>query len=374
MHAPMRPIVRPHSPSPFARAALVGACVLLALPVLEIGYRLQSQRPALALEDWRAGRIEDIRFGERGRFDAELGWAPKDGLQSTGYNTLDYGIRRNLGEKDLRTGGILAVGDVFTNGGDEVADAETWPAHLERLTGLPVLNAGVTGYATDQIILRAERYDVVEQLLPVVQPRTLVVGVFEETIERAGYASFGTPKPHYTIDRGELVHHALTPLREQPQSDWRSRARAALGYSAVLDVVLGHVAPAFWLGNTGEQVMRKADNDPVAVTCALLQRLRARAEVAGVQVLLLMQHGRTTVVERTEPGTDAKQVAACATAMGLEVIDQFTALRAAAVESPGALDGLYLSTPGFGQMSPKGNQLTAELLAGALGKVAALGR
>lgn len=360
--------MRPLSPSPFARAALVGAAALLALPALEIGYRLHSHRPALALEDWRAGRIEDIRFGERGRFDAELGWAPKDWFASTGYNTLDYGVRRNLSEKDLRTGGILAVGDVFTNGGNEVADGETWPAHLERLTGMPVLNAGVMGYATDQIILRAER------LLPVVQPRTLVVGVFEETIERAGYASFGAPKPHFTIDRGELVHHPLTPLQEQPHADWRSRARAALAYSAVLDVVLAHVAPAFWLGNTDEQVMRKADNDPVAVTCALLQRLKARAETAGVQVLLLMQHGWKTVTETTEPGTDAKQVAACATAMGLEVIDQFTTLRAAAVESPGALDDLYLSTSDFGQMSSKGNRATAELLAGALGKVAALGK
>src|SRR5688572_29464300 len=176
-----------------ARAVLAGAAALLALPALEIGYRLQSHRPALALEDWRAGRIEDIRFGDRGRFDAELGWAPKDGFQSAGYSTLDYGIRRNLCETGLRTGGILAVGDVFTNGGNEVADGESWPAHLERLAGAPVLNAGVAGYASDQIILRAER------LLPVVQPRTVVVGMYEETIERAGYASFGAPKPHYTI-------------------------------------------------------------------------------------------------------------------------------------------------------------------------------
>src|SRR5688572_5023725 len=40
-----------------ARAVLAGAAALLALPALEIGYRLQSHRPALALEDWRAGRI-----------------------------------------------------------------------------------------------------------------------------------------------------------------------------------------------------------------------------------------------------------------------------------------------------------------------------
>jgi hypothetical protein len=352
-----------------ARAVLAGASVLLALPALEIGYRLQSHRSMLALEDWRASRIEDVRFGDRGRFDAELGWAPKDGFESTGYNTLDYGIRRNLCEKDVRTGGILAVGDVFANGGNEVVDGETWPAHLERLTGVPVLNAGVMGYAIDQIVLRAE------QLLPVARPRTVVVGVFEETIERARYASFGAPKPYYTVDRGELVHHALTPTtKEQPRAGWDGRARAVLSYSAVLDVVLAHAAPAFWLGNVGEQVMRTADNDPVAVTCALLQRLKTRAEATGSRVLLLMQYARKTVTERTEPGADIRQVAMCANAMGLEVIDQLPTLRAAAVESPAVLDALYLPESGLGQMSPGGNRATAELLAGALGKVAAIGK
>jgi hypothetical protein len=362
MPAPMRPFL--HGAA--ARAVAACASALLALPVLDIGYRLHSHRPVLALDDWRAGRIEDMRFGDRGRFDAELGWAPRDEVESPEYNTLEHGIRRNLGEKGIRTGGILAVGDVFTNGGNEVADGETWPAHLERRLGTPVLNGGVAGYATDQIIMRAER------LLPVAQPTTLVVGVFEESIKRASFSSFGASKPYYTFERGELVHHA--PVRLQQQSDWRARARDAMGYSAVLDAVLAQVAPVYWLGDGGEQALRTVDNDPVAVTCALLGRLKAHADAGGVRVLLLMQHARKTVAERTEPGEDAKQVAACASGMGLEVVDQFGALRAAAAETPGALDDLYLQTPGFGQMTPKGNRETAELLARALGKVAALGK
>jgi hypothetical protein len=368
MAASARSLVRSIMHGPVARAALTGIAALLALPALEIGYRLHSHRPALELEDWRAGRIEDIRFGEFGRFDADLGWAPKDWLQSIGYNTLDHGIRRNFNEEDVRTGGILAVGDVFTNGGIEMADHETWPAYLEQLIGAPVLNAGVVGYATDQIILRAER------LLPVVKPGTLVVGVYEETIERARYASYGAPKPYFTIDGGKLVHHALTRLPEVPHPDWPSRVRTALGYSAVLDVVLSHTAPVYWLGNAGEQVLRTVDNDPVAVTCGLLQRLKTRAEAQGVRVLLLLQHARKTVAESPEPGADVRQVAACATAAGLEAIDQLDPLRTAIAQSAADLDELYLQTSGFGQMSPKGNRATADLLAGALGKVAALGK
>jgi hypothetical protein len=346
----------------------MGASALLALPALEIGYRLHTQRPVLVLDDWRAGRIEDIRYGEKSQFDAELGWVPREEYESTGYNTLENGIRRNLCEKEVRTGGILAVGDVFTNGGEEVADGGTWPAHLERLTGVPVLNAGVAGYATDQIVLRAEG------LLPVVQPRTLVVGVFEETIARARYASFGLPKPYFTIEGGKLVRHAPTRLPEEPHANWLGSARAALGYSALLDAVLGRAAPVYWLGKPGEQVFRTTDSDPVAVTCALLQRLKARAEAQGVRVLLLMQYARKTVAERTEPGMDAAQVAACANALGLEVIDQLGALRAAAAQSSEALNELYLQSPGYGQMTSKGNRMTAQLLATALGTMAARGK
>jgi hypothetical protein len=60
--------------------------------------------------------------------------------------------------------------------------------------------------------------------------------------------------------------------------------------------------------------------------------------------------------------------------MGLDVVDQFDALRAAAAASPATLDDLYLQSPGYGQMTRIGNRRTAELIAGALGKTAALGR
>ena len=347
-----------------ARAALTASAVLLALPVLEIGYRLQTHRPVLALEDWRTARIDGIRFGGHGRFDAVLGWAPKDGWESPGYNTLDHGIRRNLCETDARTGGILAVGDVFTNGGYEVADGETWPAHLERLTGLPVLNAGVVGYAADQIILRAE------QLLPELGPKTLVVGIYEETIARTRFAFYGMPRPYFTIDGGQLVPHLPARLGDTPQADLGSRLRAALGHSAVLDAVLARTAPGYWLGKAVEPAHRMVETAPVQVTCGLLQRLKVRADAQGVRVLLLLQHARKTLAESTEPDDDAKQVAACAKAMGLETIDQFDALRPAVIERPAIINELYLPASDYGQMSSKGNRATAELVAAALAKTA----
>ena len=147
------------------------------------------------------------------------------------------------------------MGDVFTEGGIEVADGETWPAHLERMTGEPAINAGVAGYAADQIVLRAE------QLLPRARPRTLVVALFEETIARAGQSFFGSSKPYFTMDNGQLAYHA--PHRAEPDalSGWQAGVRDVLGRSAVLDVVLSRLAPGYWQGKAGQGC-----SDPPATT------------------------------------------------------------------------------------------------------------
>jgi hypothetical protein len=359
MELSVRPLVR----GAF-RVALACAAVLTAFATIELGYRVHSQRPVLVLDDWRAGRISNLAFGDRGRFDPALGWAPSEGYESDGYNTLDHGIRRNFCEEDVRTGGILAVGDVFTDGGTEVKDDETWPAILERMTGQPVLNGGVAGYGSDQIVMRAE------QLMALVEPETLVVALLDDSIARAGLASFGASKPYYTLDQGNLAYHA--PMRrkgdEEGQSVWRARTRDVLGHSAVLDVVLSRVAPSYWLGMAGEPVFRSVDNDPVGVTCALLQRLKTRADTDGVRVLVLMQHVQQAVAEKTEPQEGVTKVAACAASMAIEVVDQFEQLRATAVANPEDLGDYYLQGDGEGQMSRKGNLHAAQLLVRALEK------
>ena len=100
-----------------SRLALACALAPLAFVALDLGYRAQLHRPLLAHDDWRSARIERLMFGSRAQFDPLLGWAPREDYQSEDYNTLDLGIRLNFGEDGIRTGGVLAVGDVFTEGG-----------------------------------------------------------------------------------------------------------------------------------------------------------------------------------------------------------------------------------------------------------------
>ena len=72
-------------------------------------------------------------------------------------STGDYGTRCNGNtpppvERPL----TLAVGDSFVFG-DDVGDADSWPAILERLTGRRVINGGVPAFGLDQTVLRSEQ-------------------------------------------------------------------------------------------------------------------------------------------------------------------------------------------------------------------------
>ena len=56
-------------------------------------------------------------LGDRAIVDPILGWKLKSDYRSDGFKTIAEGIRRNFNETAIRTGGILAVGDSFTEGG-----------------------------------------------------------------------------------------------------------------------------------------------------------------------------------------------------------------------------------------------------------------
>jgi len=97
------------------------------------------------------------------RFDALLGYVPREGFSAT-MNAFPWhggkltirkdGFRSNGSEPPPLPAEVLVVGDSFTFG-DQVSDNETWPACLERKLGRGVDNGGVTGYGTAQALRRA---------------------------------------------------------------------------------------------------------------------------------------------------------------------------------------------------------------------------
>jgi len=373
MHDPFRPNgggrgVAPRASARSSRRAnllLALVALLVSLVVFEFGFRIVAGVPVFKFVNWRHEQVQMDRLGEHGMVDPVLGWSIRANFTSESYNTIEHGVRRNFEETSVRTGGILAVGDSFTEGW-EVGDDESWPAHLERLTGMPVVNVGVSAYGTDQILLRAERY------LPIVKPKILIVGFLEFDIIRSGFSWFGHPKPYFTLERGELKYHPPPPFEPNAQTgvfaDAAGVLRTPLGFSALADHLLSRLTPNYWYGTDHIQ-FHKVSTDVVEVTCALLARVKKQADQSNTRMLLFMQYYAAIIVENEKPTENALRVMACAASAGIEVVDQFGPLRAVAAADPNAVWSYYI-TKGemYTHMTSKGNEHAAELLAKAVRK------
>jgi lysophospholipase L1-like esterase len=362
------------SPTPAARSSrwanvgLLLISVLAPLLAIELGYRLVAGLPLLKLANWRTEHVVMVNLGELKAIpDPVLGWTNKSSsYNEDGYTTLEHGVRKNFDETTIRTGGMLAAGDSFTEGW-EVKDHESWPAVIEKLTSVPVVNAGTGGYGADQTILRAE------QMLPIVKPKILLIGFHEIAITRAGHTAFGAPKPYFTFDNGELRYHPATFVQPREKNTIARRTaygiREALGYSAFADYLLSRINPNFWHGDPDRDLYQRSGADEVDVTCALLQRLKSRADQDSIHMILVLQYYATLILESDRPGPYSQAVAACARDIGIRVVDQFAPLHAiVAVGGPAIIRDYYWLTDGvFGHMTAKGNEHVANLIHAALG-------
>lgn len=137
-----------------------------------------------------------VTMNKKSSFDANLGWVPPFesekvylNLSSTGlggrsfrpYLVKTYGGFRNTPNNwNVPLDGsklVIAFGDSFTFG-VEVNDEETWPSHLQALSKLSVVNAGVSQYGLDQSMIRLKK------TLETQQPKTVILSVIRESILR----------------------------------------------------------------------------------------------------------------------------------------------------------------------------------------------
>jgi len=342
----------------------VAISTLLALTAVEGVYREWLGVPIFAATNWRAQLIATVQTNSPAVADPQLGWTMRSWVAGPGFNTLDLGVRSNgLDEPGVRIGNVLAVGDSFTAGSD-VVDKETWPAHLERLLGVPVVNAGVGGYGTDQIILRAE------QLLPVVRPTTLILGFLDDDILRAEFSTYGRPKPYYRFEDGVLTKHLPGDLEGGGYRSWSGRIErrsiAVLGYSAVANAIMSAFAPQLWYLAPDVYVHDQVDG--ASVTCELLARLGRETRSIGVRGLVFMQYGGLVYTRTESTPPLARRVLACAQQAGFLAVDQFPTLKKVYRRDRTAFADYYVPVRVglYGHMSSHGNLQAADLLADAI--------
>jgi hypothetical protein len=128
-------------------------------------------------------RVIDLRILREGtsersltyRYDAELGWAPVPNSSSVVTTARTIHAQHNsLGFRDIEfersaRPTMLFLGDSFVWGVDAEANERFTDLLRDRLPGLTIVNAGVSGYGTDQ------EYILLQRIWPTIQPAVVVL-------------------------------------------------------------------------------------------------------------------------------------------------------------------------------------------------------
>jgi len=334
------------------RIALVTASVLTSLALLEGGYRLVLWGPQ-GLANWPNLVHQRMGIGPGDQscqyvYSAALGWTSPSNCVSAAYSSDADGFRRSAPQGTLAEPPILVTGSSFAKG-DEVNDDEAWPAYLQDKIGRRVVNAGVSGYAFDQMVLSTE------QLVPKVKPLFVIASFTPGDIRRAELkVAWNREKPYFTVEAGHLDLHnvpvpgkAGEPVRFPAAAEWLGRFALAELLAQRLGVQRG------WY-------FREVGGAPAGTGATIACQLMPRLAALGVPVVVMAQYSRNYLNENGLFGTAnhraVRKVLDCATAAGLIPVDTADALKAA-VEARGA-DAFYRTD----HHSAEGNRFVANLM------------
>jgi hypothetical protein len=339
---------------------LLASVLLVSLLLCEVAFRLINGVSPFALTNVREARVIKVDLNKAVRYDSRVGWVHLDNLDFGALRTAEYGIRRHSPEQTrVRKGAILVSGSSFT-AGSGVVDTDTWPAQMEQLLGRPVENAAAGGWGVDQVIMRAE------DLLPVVEPEAIVIDLMDTTIQWASYSVFSMPKPYFTFAQGKLTEHNV-PVPQFLPSDGLPRVgwlKSLGSYSLIVDRVMATIDANAWYGEAESIV--QIQNDPINVTCALLQRLKLKAELKKIRVALVSLFAGGQVTAKAPPQS-VLRVENCARSMGIQVISVFDRMRALYREDPHILEALYGKHGDLlSHYTPRGNREVAMVVAEGL--------
>jgi hypothetical protein len=340
-----------------ASLGLLLASIVVGLVVLELGLRIWSGTWILQWPNFVLGArtVHNSREAQRFVDDDRLGYVPRPGFTANGISFDGEGLRRN-GDAQISSADwpIVAAGDSYTYG-DEVTDGQTWPAHLQALTGQRVLNGGVSGYGFDQSVLRAER--IAEKS----HPAAIVVSFIADDIRRMEMKRlWGGEKPYFDIEGdGLTLRNVPVPPRPDPWSTLNFWQRA-FGWSYLLQYSVEHFGFE-WFDN---RIRVHPDGTGERIACLLTGRLATLQRSSGARVLVMAQYD-PFVWQDAEFATKQRYIGAglldCAAKQGLAVLDTFDAL-ATAKGGPRSLYGQW-------HLNDAGNRLTADLVRRALTQV-----
>lgn len=335
--------------------ALAGVSVVFAIAVAEVGVRLwldahqqaelphafvdETQQRRLAWLERHASQSLDSQYGFD-TSDALLGWrlrpelsvrSFKEGSYDVAITSNPQGLRGTRPVTEQKPQGVTRIG-IFGDSqtfGEGVNDWETYSAQLEALlANYEILNFGVHGYGTDQMLLRYEtqgqRYDL-----------DMVILAFAWFHLERNIADFSFyAKPQFQVDGDELRLRNIpvplpgTLLAERPNADW---------------MLSDHSVLARWawqrVRNLRQRALYRADSRAWALTRMLITRFARQAHAVGSRFVLMS-------IDETRPQMDPL-LAELADELGVELLDltpRLRALNAAGVDYRLANDGHWNAT------------------------------
>ncbi|MBV8393429.1 MAG: SGNH/GDSL hydrolase family protein [Alphaproteobacteria bacterium] len=341
----------------FGRLLLLVGSVLFSLLLLEAGLRLARgpewlvKAPNLVLE----GRTL-TRLGGEGRavHDDRLGFVPKPGFTSRDVNYDELGFRRTpSSSRDLAEPPILVVGDSFAHG-DEVADGEAWPALLQPLVQRRVVNAAMSGYGIDQMVLRAE------DAVPNVTPAAIVLSFITDDSRRMEMKRvWGMEKPWFTVENGALVEHNVPVPPSPAPVDTLDFWQRTFGWSLLIETVMKRLGR--WYDWVIDYARVLPEHEGEALACPVFRRLAG----LGLPTLVVAEYD-PFVWRDPQWGPEARlisgKVLACASAAGLATLDLYDTIDGGVKQQ--SLEAMF----GVAHLTPAGTTLAARKIAEALEK------
>lgn len=338
--------------------ALVLGSVLFSLLVLELGVRLASGPQWLV--HWPNIVLEErlvTRQGETGRtvHDPRLGFVGRPGYadQTLHYDQRGFRVTPAPDGVTLAQPPILVVGDLYAHG-NELADHQTWPARLQPLVGRAAVNAAMSGYGIDQMVLRAEI--VASQVKAV----AIVLSFIADDVRRSEMKRlWGAEKPYFESVDGALVLRNVPVPPPPAAADTLSIWQRVFGYSLLVDTILRHRGWQYEWSIDHVRVLSPEQGE--RQVCPLMRRLAA----LGLPTLVVAEYDRYLWVDAdyakgVRRVTDI--VLKCADEAGFPTLDMFATIDQA-VRARG-LGVIY----GDAHPSPAGTEITARRVADELKK------
>src|SRR5262245_54257388 len=267
------------------RIALVFGSLLVGLTLLELGCRVVRgpswlvHWPNLVLQERISTRAQGV-----GRIvpDPQLGFVARPGFSGNGMSYDEHGWRVAPNPEGLALAEppILVAGDSLAHG-DEVDNAEAWPARLPLMLRRRVANVAMTAYGFDQIVLAAKN------AFPSVRPAMIILSfTADDTRRNEMKRVWGAEKPYFQLVDGTLtLRNSPVPASPAP-ADTLDFWQWAFGWSALIDTVLRHQGWQYEWALDHERVLPRGEGEKLS--CILLARLKD----LGVPMLVVAEYNR----------------------------------------------------------------------------------